>query len=154
MTQHAIRIHSHLWLVWLCHIFPHYVINGTIFDKMLLSMKCVFWISLQLWSKTFLILRRIQRDITNIYTSSCKVPVILVRFSKNAQTSSFKKIRPLWEKLFHASRQTDMTKLTVNFGNFANAPKKQQCGVIIWGAIMRPQHSNEMKVFGAENHTM
>jgi len=44
-------------------IFPHYLINSTIFEKMLLITKCVFWFSLQLLSETFLILRRIQRDI-------------------------------------------------------------------------------------------
>ena len=38
------------------------------------------------------------------------------------------KIRPLGAELFHADeqqqdRQTDMTKLTVAFGNFANAPE-------------------------------
>ena len=40
-------------------IFRHYLINGTIFGKTLLNIKCVFWFSLQLLSKTFLILRRI-----------------------------------------------------------------------------------------------
>ena len=37
------------------------------------------------------------------------------------------KIRPVGAELFHAGRrtegQTDMTKLTVTFRNFANAPK-------------------------------
>jgi len=41
------------------------------------------------------------------------------RFSKNAQISNFKKIRPMEAELFHADR----TKLTVAFHNFANAPK-------------------------------
>ena len=43
--------------------------------------KIVFWFTLQLLSGTFLILRRIQRDIViNINMFSCKVPVILVGF--------------------------------------------------------------------------
>ena len=37
--------------------------------------------------------------------------------------SSFIKILPVGAELFHADRRTDMTKLTVSFHNFANAPK-------------------------------
>ena len=33
------------------------------------------------------------------------------------------KICPVGAKLFHVDRQTDKTKLTVTFRNFANAPK-------------------------------
>ena len=57
------KLYCHLWPVWLNHIFPHYLMNRTIFRKDLLYIKCVFWFSLQLLSETFLILRRIQRDI-------------------------------------------------------------------------------------------
>ena len=61
--------------------FPHYLINCTIFGKKLLNIKCVFWFSLQLLCETFLIIRRTDRDmIKNVYRSSCKVSVILVRF--------------------------------------------------------------------------
>ena len=31
-----------MWPVWLYHIFPHYLINGTIFGENLLNIKCVF----------------------------------------------------------------------------------------------------------------
>ena len=66
-------------------IFFHIISKkGTIFGKMLQNIKCVFWYSLQLFSETFLILTRTKRDmIINVYCSSCKVPVILVRVWRN-----------------------------------------------------------------------
>ena len=69
-------LYCHPWSIWLYHIFPHYVINGTIFERNLFNTKCVFWYSLQLLSEIFIIPRRILRNIiTNVHTSSCKVPV-------------------------------------------------------------------------------
>jgi hypothetical protein len=53
----------HLWRAPLYNIFPHYLINVTIFAKQLLNTKCVFWFPLQLLSETSVILRRIQRDV-------------------------------------------------------------------------------------------
>jgi len=54
-----------------------------------------------------------------------------LEFSPNifgkATNIKFFKIRPLGAQLYHADgwadKQTDMTKLFVAFGNFANAPK-------------------------------
>jgi len=56
----------------------------------------------------------------NVHRFSCKVPVFLARverilnflktFWKNIQISNFMKIRPAGAELFHAGRQTDMTK--------------------------------------------
>jgi hypothetical protein len=37
--------------------------------------------------------------------------------------SNFTKLRPVGAELFHADGQTGMTKPTVAFRNFANAPK-------------------------------
>jgi hypothetical protein len=31
-----------IWPLWLDHIFRHYLINDTIFEKQLLNIKCVF----------------------------------------------------------------------------------------------------------------
>ena len=35
-------LYCHLWLVYLYSIFPHYIINGTIFGIKLLKIKCLF----------------------------------------------------------------------------------------------------------------
>jgi hypothetical protein len=60
--------------------FPYYLINGTMFEKPLLNIKCVFCFSLQILSETFLILRRTKRDMIKIVyqSASCNVRVILL----------------------------------------------------------------------------
>jgi hypothetical protein len=70
--------------------------------------------------------------IKNVRNSSRKVRAILVRFycnmnfldrfSKNTQISNFMKIHSVVVELFHADGRTNMTKLTVAFRNFVNAP--------------------------------
>jgi hypothetical protein len=112
--------------------------NSMIFGKKLLNKNCLFWSYLQSLFETFLILRRIQRDIDiNVRTSSCKVPIILTgfqlnlnflyRFSKKAQISNLNKIRPVAAEMFHEYRQMDgwmdMMKLTAFFCNSADVPK-------------------------------
>ena len=63
------------------YIFPHHLINGTVFGKILLKICAFFLFSLQLLSETFLILSRTERHmIINVYLFSSKVPVILVQF--------------------------------------------------------------------------
>jgi len=124
--------------VWGLYIFLHYLIIGTTFGKIFTKRKMWFdFLYNVTWN--FFILRRRQRDITiNVQGSSCKVPVILVRFksnlkihgifSKNFQISNLMKILPVGAELFHANGQTsgqiDMTKLIVAFLQFANSPKK------------------------------
>ena len=122
------------------NIFPLYLLTDTIFgEKKLLNIKCVFWLSLQLLSVTFLTLRRIQWDtITNVHMSSRKVPVILVPFKRNWNfLNTFARKKKAWisNVIKNPSSgswvvpcgqtygRTDMTKLIVAFHNFANAPK-------------------------------
>jgi len=74
--------YCHQWPAPLYSIFPHCVFNGTIFGKRLLNIK-YFLFSLQLLCQTFLILRKIWRDIKNVYSSSCKAgyPLFLSDFN-------------------------------------------------------------------------
>ena len=115
-----------LWPYWLYNIFPHYLINSTIFEKNLSNMKWVFWLSIQLLSERFLITRRVARDvIENVHCSSCKVSIILVqiswnlnfldRFFKILNQISWKSVQ--WELNFSmwTDGETDKTKQIVTF---------------------------------------
>ena len=71
-----------MWVLSDSAIFfpPFYLINCTILGKKVMNMKCVFLLSPQLLSETFLILSRFRDIIINVHRASCKVAVILVRF--------------------------------------------------------------------------
>jgi len=154
-------LYCHLWPVWLYHIFPHYRINGMIFGKMLLNMKCVFWFSLQLLSEKFLFLTRIQRGIIiNVHRSSFKIPITFVRFSsilsflnrllKNLQISDFMIICPDPELFIRLDRRTDartyITKLTAALAILRTRESSfvAQCGCPYAYMICALSHSSKM----------
>jgi hypothetical protein len=49
--------------------------------------------------------------------------MLLTDFQKKVQISNYITICPMGAEMFHMDGQTDMTKLTVAFHNFANMPK-------------------------------
>ena len=116
--RHAIRM-RHIFLSALLYsVFPHYLINCKIFEKPYRGIKCVFWYSLQIFSETFLVLRRTKRDMIKkcILVFMC-ITVILVRFkwhfnflgrySKNTQIPNLMKICPVGPELCRANRRRD-----------------------------------------------
>jgi hypothetical protein len=107
------------------------------FGKNVIEQKMCVFIFSTILSETFLILRRIQRDIIiNVHRSSVKYPLFLSDFNETwTFPTDFRQIhkcqiswiRPVGAELFHLDRQrdrrTDM-KLIVAFRNFAKLPKK------------------------------
>jgi len=97
-------------------------------------MKCIYIssFSLQMLFETFLIISTNRDTITNVYWSSCKIPVILVGVIKlkllqhifENTESSFIKIRPVVapSSSMRMDGRTYITKLIFAFCNFANAP--------------------------------
>jgi hypothetical protein len=124
----------------ICTVFFHIISQNARFSKKikkLVNTKCVFRFYLQILSESFLILRRIQRDIIiNVFRSPSKIPAILVRFLTKADFSQkifreLLKYKVPWKSaqlepsflLLQRERQTDgrtvMTNLMVAFRNFA-----------------------------------
>jgi hypothetical protein len=135
VIQHAKRMRRIILPSVACLAVPYfYTLSHKRHDfwKKLLNIKCVFWFSVQLLSETFLILRRIQRDIIiNIHRSLRKVPLLLSDFnetwvfsrhSKKSSNIKFNENPSSGSRVVPCGR-TDITKLIVAFRNFANAPK-------------------------------
>ena len=131
--------YCYLWLVRLCLIFPHYLINGTIFGKKSLNVVCVFWFSLLRSYETFLILRRIDEIWSEIFICMWSARYSLhVLLKIWIFSTDFRKVfgyRILWKfvrwepwcsMLTHGQtdRQTGMTKVIVAFRNLRTHLKK------------------------------
>ena len=129
-----------------CIIFSlYYLINGTIFGKIIIVL--TFWCSPQLFSETFLILRKPEWDIIiKVRRSSFKVPVLMkikfswqispkrssIKFSENPSRLSRDVPCGRIDIQTETDRQTDVTKLIVAFRNFSKAPIISNSKRILW----------------------
>jgi hypothetical protein len=86
LSYTACRAHapyySHLWHFRPYNIFPYCLVNDTIFERNLLNITCVYWLSVQLSSEIFLTIRRIERvTIINVRGSSRGHHLFLLDFN-------------------------------------------------------------------------
>jgi hypothetical protein len=133
--QHAMHMapYCHLWPAPLHHIFPHYLINGTISGqkKKLQNTECGFWFPLQLSPETFLNLRIIQRGSRKyilVFAWSTRhycLILMKIEFSRqifekhsnikfNEDPSGGSRVIPCGQK----DGRADMTQRIVEFCNF------------------------------------
>ena len=121
----ACNVHApycHLCPARLYIIFPHYLINGTIFGKKVTENKmCVLIFSTKF--EIFLILRRNERDMMKMYIGlHVKYPFFLSNFNEtNFLDSFFRKIlnsRPERAELFHSDRRTERHETNSHFSQF------------------------------------
>jgi len=120
VTQHATYMRHFMLLSVLCPALPNFSSlcnkyhNFRWWGTVAVHKTCVCF-SLRLLCETFLILRRIRRNIIIMYTRlHVNYPLFLSYFnetlgrvSKNTQTSKFMKIRPLGAEFFYAHCETD-----------------------------------------------
>ena len=125
--------------------------KGHEFQKKFFFLKNVFWFSIQNFSKTFLILRTLERDMMiNVYRSSlisicCSCQIFMKRefcrrFLGKYSHKNFMKILELIHADRWTDRQTDATKLIAAFRTFASAPKKQFHNSVFWSFSQQAGH--------------
>ena len=123
VVKHATHmLHFMLSPVVPLHIFPRYLINGTIFEKKKTENKMCVLSFCTLFVGNFSHYKKNSATFYHkLHMSSCKVSIFLVKFlwnlnllakfKKNTQIPSFTKISSGGVELFHADGHTDMTKL-------------------------------------------
>jgi len=121
--------YCNLWPVRLYKMFPNYLINGKIFEKKFLKLKCVFWFCLQIL-KHFSFLEKLNEIWSEMDIGlQAKCSLLLSDFNENSSTYfrkillilNFMKIGVVGAELLRG--ETVMTKLNVALRNFSKAPE-------------------------------
>jgi len=109
----------HLLPAWIYNIFPHYAINGTIFEKRVTERKMCFDYLYNIRMKHFLFWNELSEKRWKMYIGLyVKYPLLVSDFKeiwifstdlrKIKKISNFMKIRPVGAEMFHAVGQTDI----------------------------------------------
>ena len=161
VMQHAMRVRSIILSSMACLAVPYFCTfshkTTRSSEKRSVTQNAYLNFFLQIWPVTFLILRRIWRDITiNVRRSSCKVPVILVRFWLSLKfLESFELCTDI---NFHenqsngsrvvpcrrTNRRTDMMKLIVTFYNFSKGPK---ICFNLWNTVLNLKKKSDLELW-------
>jgi hypothetical protein len=130
MQDECAVLYCQLWSVLLCSIFPLYLTNDTIFENKVIAHKIHVLIFCTSFLWTFLIIRRYYQKRASAFTQTTVILGTLqwnLNFidgiSKNTQIQNFSKILCRIVPSRRTERRTDMTKVTIAFRYFANAPK-------------------------------
>ena len=136
MQRACVILYCHLWPVRLYHIFPHYLINRTIFgEKNLINIKCVLIFSTTyVWSISRFekysarYCRRCAQVLMWSTRCSCRL-LIKLEFSRHIKKKSSNisvHQNPSSGRRVISARRTDMMNLIVAFRNFSNASKNSK----------------------------
>jgi hypothetical protein len=131
-------LYCHLWPVWLYHIFPRYLINGTIIGtKKIIEHKTyvLIFCTAVVWN-----ISHFKKNSARYYHKRTEVFMQSTRYScqilmklefyrwifQQSQISNFMKISPLRAKLFHADGRTDGQTDRQQRDNFVNGPTRRK----------------------------
>jgi len=135
MQDECAVLYCHLWSVLLYNIFPHYVINGTIFENKVIAHKIHVLIFRKYctFCATFPITRRPDHNCTFWsslqHRNSCHISLKLKfsRWNFRKYTNTKFHENPLSGGRIvpsgHTDRRTDITKVIIAFRDFVKAPK-------------------------------
>jgi hypothetical protein len=106
--------YCHLWPAQVYNIFPHYLINDTIFRrKKLLQIKCVFFLyniclkHFSFWDELSDIWSKMYAKYLLFFSDFNETWIFLTHLQTNAHVSNFMKICPLGAEFFRVDRRTD-----------------------------------------------